>query len=96
MSTTPETRFDPSALSEEDKQQLHKALQLDVLPVLLSKSGDVIKLPQPVNGLFIEIPQAIRRKGALFLIREDEAFTTQAAAGYFVVLDANVLAESSL
>jgi excisionase family DNA binding protein len=85
MSTTPETRFDPSALSEEDKQQLHNALQLDVLPVLLSKSGDVIELPKPVNDLFIEILQAIRREEALFLIHEDEAFTTQAAADYLGV-----------
>jgi excisionase family DNA binding protein len=85
MSTTPETRFDPSALSEEDKQQLHKALQLDALPVLLSKSGDVIELPQPVNDLFIEILQAIRREEALFLIHEDDAFTTQAAADYLGV-----------
>jgi excisionase family DNA binding protein len=85
MSTPPETRFDPSALSEEDKQQLHKALQMDVLPVLLSKGGDVIELPQPVNDLFIEMLQAIRRKEALFLIHEDEAFTTQAAADYLGV-----------
>jgi excisionase family DNA binding protein len=85
MSTIPETRFDPSALSEEDKQQLHKALQFDVLPVLLSKSGDVIELPKPVNDLFIEILQAIRREEALFLIYEDEAFTTQAAADYLGV-----------
>jgi excisionase family DNA binding protein len=85
MSTIPETHFDPSALSEEDKQQLHKALQLDVLPVLLSKGGDVIELPKPVNDLFIEILQAIRREEALFLIHEDEAFTTQAAADYLGV-----------
>jgi excisionase family DNA binding protein len=85
MSTTPETRFDPSALSEEDKQQLHKALQSDALPVLLSKNGDVIELPKPVNDLFIEILQAIRREEALFLIHEDEAFTTQAAADYLGV-----------
>jgi excisionase family DNA binding protein len=85
MSTAPETRFAPSALSEEDKQQLHKALQLDVLPVLLNKNGDVIELPKPVNGLFAEILQAIRREEALFLIYEDEAFTTQAAADYLGV-----------
>jgi excisionase family DNA binding protein len=85
MNTTPETRFDLSALSEEDKQQLHKALQFDALPLLLSKSGDVIELPKPVNDLFIEILQAIRRKEALFLIHEDEAYTTQAAADYLGV-----------
>ncbi len=85
MSATPETRFDPSVLSEEDKQQLHKALQLDALPVLLNKSGDVIELPKPVNDLFIEILQAIRREEALFLIHEDEALTTQAAADYLGV-----------
>jgi excisionase family DNA binding protein len=85
MSTIPETRFDPSALSEADKQQLQKALQLDVVPVLLSKGGDVIELPQSVNNLFSEIFQAIRRKETVFLIHEDEAFTTQAAADYIGV-----------
>lgn len=85
MSTIPETRFDPSALSDEDKQQLQKALQLDVMPVLLSKGGDVIELPQSVNDLFNEIFQAIRRKETVFLIHEDEAFTTQAAADYIGV-----------
>ncbi|BAC89663.1 glr1722 [Gloeobacter violaceus PCC 7421] len=85
MSTTPETRFDPSALSEVDKQRLQQALQSDFLPVLLSKGGDVVELPQPVNDLFIEILQAVRRKEAVFLIHEDEAFTTQAAADYMGV-----------
>ncbi|MBC7882591.1 MAG: excisionase family DNA-binding protein [Anaerolineae bacterium] len=85
MSTIPETRFDPSALSDEDKQQLQKALQLDVLPVLLSKGGDVIELPKSVNDLFSEILQAIRRKETVFLIHEDEALTTQAAADYLGV-----------
>jgi excisionase family DNA binding protein len=85
MSTIPETRFDPTALSDEDKQQLQLALQLDILPVLLSKGGDVIELPQSVNDLFSEILHAIRRKETVFLVHEDEAFTTQSAADYLGV-----------
>jgi excisionase family DNA binding protein len=86
MRTITDTHFNPSELSEEEKQRLQKVLETEVRPILLSMDGDhAIELPKPVNDLFIEILQAIRRNEAVFLVHEDEAFTTQAAADYLGV-----------
>ncbi len=86
MSTITETRFDPASLSDEDKQQLYRALETETRPMLLSKDGDyVIELPQAVNDIFLEILRAMQRNEAVFLVHEDNAFTTQAAANYLGV-----------
>jgi len=57
----------------------------DVRPVLLTNSGDVIELPKALNDLFVSVVQAMRQKQAVFLMHEDEAFTTQAAANFLGV-----------
>lgn len=57
----------------------------EVRPVLLTNSGDVIELPKALNDLFVSVVQAMRQKQAVFLMHEDEAFTTQAAANFLGV-----------
>ena len=46
------------------------------------ESGDIIELPKALNDLFVSVVQAMKKKQAVFLMHEDEAFTTQAAANF--------------
>lgn len=80
MSTIIENRVGPSDIAPEEQSRLERMLVGDVRPVLLTNSGDVIELPKALNDLFVSVVQAMRQKQAVFLMHEDEAFTTQAAA----------------
>jgi len=82
MSIQTENRVGPSDIAPEEQSRLERMLAGDVRPVLISKSGDVIELPKALNDLFVSVVQAMRQKQAVFLMHEDEAFTTQAAANF--------------
>ena len=49
------------------------------------KDGESIELPKALNDLFVSIVEAMRRREAVFLMHENEAFTTQAAANFLGV-----------
>ncbi len=85
MSTINESRVGPSDIAPEEQSRLDRMLLGDVRPVLLTKSGDVIELPKALNDLFVSVVQAMKKKQAVFLMHEDEAFTTQAAANFLGV-----------
>lgn len=82
MSTIQEGRFGPSDIAPEEQARLERAMSGEVRPVLLTPSGDVLELPKAMNDLFVSVLQAMKHKQAVFLMHEDEAFTTQAAANY--------------
>lgn len=77
-----ETRVGPSDIAPEEQIGLEQMFRGEVRPVLLTTGGDVIELPKALNDLFVSVVQAMKQKQAVFLIHEDEAFTTQAAANY--------------
>ena len=85
MSTINERRVGPSDIAPEEQSRLDRMLLGDVRPVLLTESGDVIELPRALNDLFVSVIQAMKKKHAVFLMHEDEAFTTQAAANFLGV-----------
>lgn len=85
MSTLQENRVGPSDIGPEERAKFERALTSDVRPVLLSPSGDVLELPKALNDLFVSVIQAMREKRVVFLMHEDEAFTTQAAANFLGV-----------
>lgn len=82
MSTINESRVGPSDIAPEEQARLDRMLLGNVRPVLLTESGDVIELPKALNDLFVSVIQAMKKKQAVFLMHEDEAFTTQAAANF--------------
>ncbi len=82
MSTITENRIGPSDILPEEQAGLQRVLLGEVRPVLLTDGGDVIELPKPLNDLFVAIVEAMKRKEAVFLMHENEAFTTQAAANF--------------
>ena len=85
MSTIAENRVGPSDIAPEERSGLDRFLLGEVRPVLLTAGGDVIELPKALNDLFVSVVQAMKQKQAVFLMHEDEAFTTQAAATYLGV-----------
>lgn len=82
MTTFNEGRVGPSDIAPEEQSRLDRMVAGDVRPVLLTKSGDVVELPKALNDLFVSVMQAMKQKQAVFLMHEDEAFTTQAAANF--------------
>ncbi len=82
MGTITENRVGPSDISPEEQSRLERIVSGDVRPVLLTASGDVIELPRALYDLFVVVVQAMKHKQAVFLMHEDEALTTQAAANF--------------
>lgn len=80
-----DTRIGPSDLSDEQLKNLFRVVEGGGRPVLIGKDGESIELPKALNDLFVSIVEAMRRKEAVFLMHENEAFTTQAAANFLGV-----------
>jgi excisionase family DNA binding protein len=85
MSTINESRVGPSDIAPEEQFGLEQMFRGEVRPVLLTAGGDVMELPRALNDLFVSVVQAMKQKQAVFLMHEDEAFTTQAAANFLGV-----------
>jgi excisionase family DNA binding protein len=82
MSILIENRIGPSDIAPEEQSGLERMLAGEVRPVLITAGGDVIELPKAINDLFLTVVEAMKQKQAVFLMHEDEAFTTQAAANF--------------
>jgi excisionase family DNA binding protein len=85
MSNLQENRIGPSDIAPDEQARLERSRTGEVRPVLLTPNGDVLELPKALNDLFISVIQSMRQKRTVFLMHEDEAFTTQAAANYLGV-----------
>lgn len=85
MGAIHENRVGPSDIAPDEQSRLERMLRGDVRPVLLTETGDVIELPKALNDMFVSVVEAMRQKQAVFLMHEDEAFTTQAAANFLGV-----------
>lgn len=85
MSHHVENRFGPSDLAPEEQSSIDRLVLREVRPVLLTKGGDVMELPKALNDLFVAVVEAMKRKEAVFLMHENETFTTQAAANFLGV-----------
>jgi excisionase family DNA binding protein len=85
MASFSDRRFDPSEVPQQDVERLQRALESKVRPVLITGGGDTVELPQQINDLFLAILNSIERREVVFLMHEDEAFTTQSAANFLGV-----------
>lgn len=85
MSHVVENRIAPSDLSPEQLKVLLQVVEGGARPVLIGPDGQPIELPKALNDLFVAIVEAMKRKEAVFLMHENEAFTTQAAANFLGV-----------
>lgn len=82
MSALEENRIGPSDLSDEQLEGLLRVVEGGRRPILIGPKGEEIELPKALNDLFVAVVQAMKRKEAVFLMHENEAFTTQAAANF--------------
>jgi len=82
MTTIAGTRVAPSDINPKEQSGLDRMLSGEVRPVFLTASGDVVEFPKAINDLFVSVVQAVSQQHAVFLMQEDEALTTQAAANY--------------
>jgi len=79
------SRIGPSDLTEEQRRSLFQVVEGGGRPILIGHNGERIELPEALNTLFVAIVEAMRRQQAVFLMHENEAFTTQAAANFLGV-----------
>jgi len=82
MSTTHDHKISPEEVSPEILKQLYQVLHNQHSAVLIGSEDNRIVLPQALNDLVLFVVDAMNRKQAVFMMPEDEAFTTQAAATF--------------
>ncbi len=82
MSTLHDKRIEPSEISPEILQQLEHVFSESRRATLLGADGERIELPEALNDLLVFVVHAMNRKQTIFLMPEDESFTTQAAATF--------------
>lgn len=82
MSGYAENRIGPSDLSPDQLKELFQVVEGGARPMLIGPGGEPIELPKALNDLFVAVVEAMKRNEAVFLMHENEAFTTQAAANF--------------
>jgi len=81
MGSVIDRRLEPSDISPEIVKQLDGFIRTGEAR-LVGPDGQAISLPEPLNDFLLFILDAMKRKQAVLLMPEDEAFTTQAAANF--------------
>ena len=81
MGQIQDRRIEPSEISPEILKQLDGLVHAGHA-TLVGADGEKVEIPQALNDLMLYIVDAMQRKQAIFLMPEDEAFTTQAAANF--------------
>lgn len=82
MNTTQDHRIQPSDVSPEMLRQIEALVHDRHRPLLVGPTGERVELPDALNDLLLFVVGAMRRQQAIFLMPEDEAFTTQGAARF--------------
>ncbi|HMP73337.1 MAG TPA: helix-turn-helix domain-containing protein [Kiritimatiellia bacterium] len=82
MKTDEKIRIESSGVDRASLDQLIKALNEPVHPALVNQYGMRTELPPEVFNILLRIVMFMREGRSIFLMPEDEAFTTQAAADF--------------
>ena len=77
-----QSRLDPSLLPPEELDRLAEMVFEEERPALIGREGVRIDLPDPIFHLLVRTVRAMQEGKCVFLLPEDETFTTQAAASY--------------
>lgn len=77
-----QSRLDPSLLSPQELDRLAEMVFEEERPALVGREGVRIDLPDPIFHLLVRTVRAMQEGKCIFLLPEDETFTTQAAASY--------------
>lgn len=82
MKTEEQIRIESSGVDRASLDQLIKTLNDPVHPALVNEYGMRTELPPPVFDILLKIVMYMREGRSIFIMPEDEAFTTQAAANF--------------
>lgn len=82
MKAGPDHRIEPSEVSPEILRQLEGVVQDCQRPALVGQNGEHIELPEALSDLLAFVVDAMKRRQAVFVMPEDKALTTQAAARF--------------
>jgi excisionase family DNA binding protein len=80
-----ETRVDASQLTEEERGLLKSLLELEDQrgqPCLKGANGEEIRLPETIFRVLMKVIRDMQQGKSILLIRQEETFTTQAAANF--------------
>lgn len=77
-----ETRLDPSHLDRETLRELNALVLDEERPALVGREGVRIELPDPIFHMLVSALRDLDQGKAVTLLRDDETFTTQAAANF--------------
>ena len=77
-----ETRLDPSLLDRETLRELNALVLDEERPALVGREGVRIELPDPIFHMLVSALRDLDQGKAVTLLRDDETFTTQAAANF--------------
>ena len=84
--TTRRNRLDPSLIDPEELTNTVRFLSgATGAPALINEEGERVPLPGPVFKVLLHALKTLRDGGAIIMVREEETFTTQAAANYLGV-----------
>lgn len=78
-------RIDPSELSAEEMEAMESFISSGKSPALVDKEGNCLELPEAVFKMLVHIVREMRQNRSIWMIPENETFTTQAAANYLGV-----------
>jgi excisionase family DNA binding protein len=82
MNTALDLRIQPSDVSPDILRQVEALVHDRRRALLVGPTGERLELPEALNDLLLFVVDAMRRQQAVFLMPEDEAFTTQGAARF--------------
>jgi excisionase family DNA binding protein len=82
MKTEGEIRIESSGVDRHSLDQLMETLSQPAHPALVNEYGMRTEIPSEVFDVLVKIVTFMREGRSVFLMPEDEAFTTQAAAAY--------------
>lgn len=82
MSKRYANRIDPEGFTPSEKAALENLVKNGARPVLLTKSGELVELPNTFSELLLTVANAVKRAAPIFLVTESMALTTQEGAHF--------------
>ena len=80
-----EHRIDSSDFSPNEMEAIESLFSGKEHPALVDKEGNRVPLPEPVFKILVHLIREMKQGRSIWMIPEDETFTTQAAANFLGV-----------
>ena len=81
MNPLPEHRLDPSTVTPDELRRITQLMELGGPARLVSATGEQVPLPPALSELLAYVLEQVQRQQAILVMPEDQALTTNQAAG---------------